>query len=134
MQERIELRNAIFRAAADYHGAAAEYFRAVQRGLDLERPTQEFVGKALFYYLALSQLKDVDSTGFVERRMRTLRCCQATVQRKYRIYTKSARVQLVREDLEELWKATDMDQLVPPRGVVRPQQHSAREAWLLGKL
>ena len=114
MQERIELRNALFRAAADYHGAAAEYFRAMQRGLDLERPTQEFVGKALFYYLALSQLKDVDASEVVERRMRTLRDSQATVQRRYRIYTKSTRAQRVREDLEGLWKASDIDRLPAP--------------------
>jgi hypothetical protein len=104
MQERIERRKALFRAAADYHGAAAEYFRAVQRGLDLETPTQEFVGKALFYYLALSELKKVDTSVALEPRMRALRRCQATVQRRYNAYVQKAAPVRPRDDLERLWR------------------------------
>ena len=87
MQERHDIRSELFKAAADYHAAAAEYFRALRRGMDIETPTQEFFGKSV-YYLALTQAR--------RRRESNHRASHADVAALSRVY--AAQLQPVREN------------------------------------
>jgi hypothetical protein len=78
-----ELRRQMFRAAHDYHDAAARYCRAWSAEADIETPTQVLLGKSLFYYLALSKLLAAESSESVQRRLRYLRETQKMLARRY---------------------------------------------------
>ena len=43
----------VFRTAREYFGAAARYWQAALRGEDMETPTQDLLGRSLFYEAAL---------------------------------------------------------------------------------
>jgi hypothetical protein len=68
-------RHEIFRAASDYFDASARYWTAARRGGHMETPTQELVGRSVFYHQALIgylALPDAD-LEFAHRRLRYLR-------------------------------------------------------------
>lgn len=69
------LQQTILSAASGYFGAAARYWAAKQRGEDMEAPTQELVGRSIFYRHALeSYLAQPHAHHeFAERRLRYLR-------------------------------------------------------------
>ena len=49
-----------FQAARGYFAASARYWRAAQRGEDMETPTQELLGKSLLYSSALKACSGVE--------------------------------------------------------------------------
>jgi len=51
-------RHEVFRAARDYYDAAARYWRAARKREDMETPTQELLGRSLFYDAALKRCNE----------------------------------------------------------------------------
>ena len=62
-------RHEVFRTAHDYYDAAARYWRAARKREDMETPTQELLGRSLFYAEALKK----SSGEAARRRLRVLR-------------------------------------------------------------
>lgn len=69
-----DLRHLIFQTAHAYFEAAARYWTAARRGEDMETPTQELVGRGIFYHQALVEyVQAVPDARFARRRLAYLR-------------------------------------------------------------
>ena len=81
------LRHEVFQTANAYRVAAQQYCRAARLHENLEAPTQELLGRSIFYGDALRKLRDA-STGEVSedaaRRLRALTTSIHELSRRYR--------------------------------------------------
>jgi hypothetical protein len=81
-----ELRQPVYRAAADYHAAVARYARALRSGRGLEAAAQAIVGTSLRYHVALeSCLRHVERDHAVaaQKRLLHLRRLLEAASRQY---------------------------------------------------